>query len=84
MENLTQRWTESLKSGQFFWFSKKGRGGLPPCHPLVSRLPLKRKLAWHSAEVGDVLVAVSKSDGTISLRDFFSKFMKNKRDLPKV
>ena len=46
MENLTQRWTQSLKSGQF-GFSKKGRGGLPPQFPsfVAVRLPLEKENA---------------------------------------
>ena len=93
MENLTQRWTQSPKSKQFFWFSKKGRGGLtphPPAPPTSQLLVChwKERLAWHSVEVRDALVAVPKSDwekDTTQLTvGFFSKFLKNKRDLPKV
>ena len=43
MVNLAWGWTQSghffLKSGHFFWFSKKGRGGLHPSHPLLAHLP---------------------------------------------
>ena len=42
MVNLTWGWTQSgpffLKSGHFFWFSKKGRGDLPFSPPLVAHL----------------------------------------------
>ena len=72
---------------------KKMQGGSPPSTlPPILRTCAsdigKRRLAWHSIEARDALVAVPKSDGNKDMTHFpegvFSKVLKNKRDLPKV
>ena len=72
---------------------KKMQGGLPlqPSPPTLRTCASdigKRRLAWHSIEARDALVAVPKSDGNKDMTHFpegvFSKVLKNKRDLPKV
>ena len=51
MEDLTQEWTQLRpffpKSGHFFRFSNKGKGGLPPppssCAPEIPDINIKKR-----------------------------------------
>ena len=82
---------DTISKIRTIWIFKKRQGRPSPSIPLLrSCAPAigKRRLPRHSIKIRDALVAVSKSDGkkdTTHFPDgFFSKVLKNKRDLPKV
>ena len=64
------------KIRSFFDFQKRA-GEAYPLNLAVARLPLKKRLAWHSIEVRDALVAVPKSNGNKDTTHFPEGFFQN-------